>query len=526
MEPLLAQLRALPAKLKALPSAIRWAGLGVLALVVGLAAIRSLNTGGEEYQYAFTNLGPEDGSEASAQLKAAGIPFRLDAGGSALAVPASKVYDTRLLLAASGLPRGGGVGFELFDRGDIGVSEFTQRVNLRRAIEGELARTIGSLSEVRSARVHVSLAERGLYRDEDRRSSASVVLNLRSGRTLGERELAGIRHLVSAAVPGLSSDAVTIVDGRGMVLGDQESWGLASRQRDLERDLEQRIVSLLEPAVGAGAVVARATVQMDATEVDTTSEIFDPDSAVIRSERSLNQSQTQTQPAPGGIAGAAANQPMSPTQQTVTAAGSSSTTEDQTRNYEVSKTVTRTASKSPRLHRLSVAILVDGVEGKPRSDAEVARLGELAKRAVGFDAARGDQLDISSVVFTPSADDAPAPTAPGLPGLGGRPVAPWLAAGAGLLALAVVGAGWMRWRRRRIPVILPPIRPGMTVDELEALDDGESAPILHAPPMPKPAALEDPDLVLREKARELARKDPVRAARLVRAWIANETEAS
>ncbi len=523
METLLKQLRELPAKFQALPSVARLAIAGVALLVIGLAVAQSLNVKGDDFQYAFTNLAPEDGAEVGAQLKAAGIPFRLDAGGTALAVPAEKVYDTRLLLAAAGLPRGAGVGFELFDRGDIGVSEFTQRVNLRRAIEGELARTIGSLSEVRSARVHVSLGERGLYRDEDRSSSASVVLNLRQGRSLGERELAGIRHLISAAVPGLANEDVTVVDGRGRVLGGKDGWGVGFQERELERDLEQRLIGLLEPAVGAGAVVARATVVLDASEVHTTSETFDPESAVVRSERQLTQEQAQTQPSSGGIAGAAANQPLGPVATNQAQAGSTSNMEDQTRNYEVSKTVTQTAVKAPRVQRLSVAVIVDGVDGLPRPAEEVARLGELAKRAVGFDVRRGDQLDISSVVFTASGDEAPLPDEPGWREVP-KPI--WLVAAAGLLLLLLIAAAFALLRRRRLTgVVLPPFRPGVTLAELEAIAEG-SLPKPAAMQAPAQPALMDPELALRDRARELASRDPARAAHLLRAWIDQETEAS
>src|SRR5512147_734375 len=211
MEPLLKQLRELPSRL---PASVKILVLLALAGLVAAGVVFQAASA-EAYQYAFTNLTAEDGSEAAATLKTAGIPFRMEAGGSALAVPAGKVYDARLLLAAQGIPRGGGVGFELFDRGDLGVSEFTQRVNLRRAIEGELARTIGRLASVRSARVHVTMPEKSLFRDEDRKASAAVVLALQPGRTLDDRELAGIRHLVASAVPGLSPSAVTLVDGKG-----------------------------------------------------------------------------------------------------------------------------------------------------------------------------------------------------------------------------------------------------------------------------------------------------------------------
>src|SRR5512147_996624 len=187
METLLKQLRELPRLVAGLP-----AGLRLVMLLGALAAIGvgvwSAVSQAEQYQYAFTNLTPEDSTEAAAALKTAGVPFRLEAGGSALAVPASKVYDARLLLAGAGLPRGGGVGFEIFDKGDLGVSEFTQRINLRRATEGELGRTVGRLAAVRSARVHITLPEKGLYRDEDRNATAAVVVNLQPGRVLADRE--------------------------------------------------------------------------------------------------------------------------------------------------------------------------------------------------------------------------------------------------------------------------------------------------------------------------------------------------
>src|SRR6266542_260313 len=167
MEPLVKQLKELPARAGALPGPAK-AVLAAVALAAVAAAVAISMSSADSWQYAFTNLTAEDSSDAAAALKVAGVPFRLEAGGSALAVPAAKVYDARLLLATTGLPRGGGVGFELFDRGDLGVSEFTQKVNLRRAIEGELARTISRLGPVRSARVHLSLAEKGLFKDEDR----------------------------------------------------------------------------------------------------------------------------------------------------------------------------------------------------------------------------------------------------------------------------------------------------------------------------------------------------------------------
>jgi flagellar M-ring protein FliF len=523
MEPLLRQLRELPARLKALaPAQRRLAILAAVLLLGGAVVAAALAGRGEDYQYAFTNLGPEDSGQAQLILKNAGIPFRLEADGSALAVPAARVYDARLLLAAEGLPRGGDVGFELFDRGDLGITEFTQKVNLRRAIEGELGRTIGRLAEVRSARVHVTLPEKGLYRDEDRPASAAVVVNLRPGRVLGERELAGVRHLVASAVPGLEARAVTVVDGTGTVLTSDDSTGgeaVASFRRSLERDLEGRIVALLERAVGAGAVVARVTATVDATEVTRSAETYDPDSAVLRSERSLIQSQSQGEAAAGaegaangnagGVAGAAANQPLA-LPATPPSAGSRAraSTEDRTRNYEVSKTVTRIVERSPRVERLSVAVIVDGVDGTPRPDAEVQSLGELAKRAVGFDPERGDAFEITSMVFPAAADEPSASPAKG-------PTLPWaVLAGGALAVLALVALALLRRRPTRLATT--PLPAGARVADIEAALAG--APL-------QDRSLPAGEGALRDRARELATSDPSRAAHLLKAWIAADPEA-
>jgi flagellar M-ring protein FliF len=474
------------------------------ALLLGAVILATVFSAGEGYQYAFTNLSAEDSTEASSTLKTAGIPFRLEAGGSALAVPSSKVYDARLVLATAGLPRGGGVGFELFDRGDLGVSEFTQKINLRRAIEGEVARTIGRLAEVRSARIHLTLGEKGLFRDDDKKASATVVLNLRPGRALGERELAGVRHLVASAVPGLPMEAVTVVDGHGTVLTDASFQdAVATFQHKLERDYEQRIVTLLEPAVGSGAVVARVTAALDTAEISANTEVFDPESATLRSARKITQIQTQGEvAAQGGVAGAAANQPQAAAASS-TPGNRASNMEDEVRSYEINKTTTKTVARTPRITKLSVAILVDGLNGKPRAETEIVRLGELARRAVGFDAARGDQIDISSALFSRSAEEAP----PKVAAIGPREVA---AVAVGVVTLVLLAFLLTRGRRKAAEdaAAMPVLTPGARIAELEALQS-------NAP---------DPQATLSNRARELAVLDPARAARLLRAWITADYE--
>lgn len=529
MEPLQKQLAELPKKLGALSTAAKVGlGAGVLALAGIVAAVALLGSSGE-YQYAYTNLSQEDSAEIAVKLKGAGIPFRLEAGGAALSVPAAKVYDVRLLLAADGLPRASGSGFELFDKGDFGVSEFTQKVNLRRATEGELARTIGGIAGVRSARVHLVLAEKGVFKGDDRPASAAVMVNLQPGHALSERELAGIRHLVASAVPGLPAEGVTIVDGRGAVLSTEEQWGadVQGYQRKVERDLEQRVVTLLEPVVGAGQVVARVTADVDAAEVTTTDDAFDPEGAVLKSERTVAQNQNSDSQKRQGVVGAAANQPLVPAQQNQpgTQTKSSSTNNEETRNYEVSRTTTRTIVKSPRLTRLSVAVLLDGVDGKPRDDAEVQRLGELVRRAVGFDQQRGDQLEIRSAVFTRSAEEPVAVTA-----AAALPVWLWPAVGGGAVLLLALLAFVLLRRRAPEPKQLL-LRPGARVADLEgAADgapiDGEAKDQAALPGSDAAKALPDGVDAFREKARELARTDPARAAHLIRAWLNVEGSAA
>jgi flagellar M-ring protein FliF len=527
MEPLLKQLRELPKRFSGLTPAMRAAlVVGTALVVMGALAIGLLGDAGK-YEYAFTNLTTEDGSEAAAVLKGAGIPFKVEAGGSALSVPQSKVHDARLMLAAAGLPRGGGVGFEIFDRGDLGVSEFTQKVNLRRATEGELARTISRLSPVRSARVHITLPEKGLYRNEDRKAAAAVVLNLQPGRNVDDRELQGIRHLVSAAVAGLSPDSVAVMDGRGTVLAGDRSEGakMAAEHRELESSMEQRVIDLLEPVVGRGAVIAKVTASIDTREMESTSDAYDPDSATVRSERKVAELSTSDAAGSAGLAGAAANAPLAPAAGASGGGGSrtQTTREDNLKNYEISKTVTRTVTRGPRLQRLSAAVLIAvPAGGKPRPEAELRRLGELAKHAVGFDAERGDRFDISSAPFTPEAmgnvPELPLP-------IWERPAVKFGAMGGLALLVIVVGLifALKGGRKRQVAGGLAMLKPGAKVGELEAaLKRGELAVAAGAKDLAGKSGLESANVQAR--ARELTEADPNRAAHLLRAWIASDME--
>jgi flagellar M-ring protein FliF len=508
MEPVLNTIKEASKRYAELNAATRMLLAGVLSLATVVAVVAVVFGTGASYQYAFTNLGPEDSTDAAAALKAAGISFRTEAGGSALSVPASQVHEARLMLAAQGLPRGGGVGFELFDRGDFGASEFTQRVNLRRATEGELARTISRLQSVRSARVHVTLPEKGLYRDDDRHASAAVVLNLQPGRTMQERELAGVRHLVASAVAGLNPDSVTVVDQRGTVLsGDLSASAKQTKeQRDIETGLEQRITDLLEPAVGRGAIVAKVTATLDTTEIETTQDNYDPDSATVRSEHKTTETVNSDGTTGTGVAVAAANQPIAAVPGGSGASRSQTARDDEVRNYEITKKVTHTITRSPRVVRLSAAVLLDGIGGKPRPEADVRRLSDLAKHAIGFDEKRGDVLEISSAPFTKL--DESTVTIPIWDRADiwrlGRIILWGILATLGMLIVFRI--------YRRATSALAFIKPGSRVGDVQMLlGRGDAAAL--------PAMGRTDALVLREQARELSKTDPARAANLLRAWV-------
>jgi len=320
---------------------------------------------------------------------------------------------------------------------------------------------------------------------------------------------------------------VTIVDGRGTVLTNEssEAESDAYQQREFEKNLESRVVSLLEPAVGAGAVVARVSAVLDQSEQTTSKELVDPQ-GVLRSEHKVSQTASQGpgNPGVGGVAGAAANTPA-----TTGASGagvnepkgSTQSSQDESRTFDVGRTVTHTSVKGTRIAKLSVAILVDGVNGQPRSDAELQQLGDLARRAVGFDEARGDQLEISSATFARSSEPEPVAAPPrfALPG----PLWAW-GAGGGVLLIAVILTFALRGRRQGARNEALMIKPGERVAALEAVLSGEPAP-----PAPGEAATPamgngppDASINIRDRARALVEADPARAALLLRAWISTD----
>ena len=390
--------------------------LGVLAgaalAVLGLLAWFVLRAGQPPMALLYADMDPRDAAQVVAALEAARVPHRIEAGGSRILAPEDQIPRLRLTLAREGLPRGGSVGYEIFDRGEsLTTTPFQQDVNRLRALEGELARSIGSLAGVRSARVHLVLPRREAFARERGEAQASVVLNMQGAQRLDREGVQAVLHLVATAVPGLRAQNISIVDSRGALLarGGQALAGpaAAQTQEEVRRSQELRIAraveDMLERSLGPGRVRAEATVEMDFDRVQTTEERFDPDNQVPRSQQSVQESSRGAEPQPTTV------QNNIPGADPAGGGGASQENrQEETTNFEIGRTTRNTLREHPVVRRQSVAVLVDGVweaqgGGQPafreRSPEELARIATLVRSAVGFDERRGDTVEVVSMRF-------------------------------------------------------------------------------------------------------------------------------
>lgn len=387
----------------------------ILGLAAAFASI-AFFAGEPEYSVLFSGLQEADAAQVVEKLKADGVPYEITGGGSTILAPVDRVYDLRLTLAAEGIPQGGVIGYEIFDRSTFGETDFAQKIKYSRALEGELTRTIRRLDGVEGARVHLALPERRLFESDAKPATASVVLQLSSSKKLGAKQIQGIVYLVASSVEDLEPGQVTVVDALGNVLfktSDEEPGMLAASQleykRNYEKDAESRVKSMLERVLGQGAAVIQVAAFFDFDKVEETSETYNPDGAVVRSEERVSEAAA----GPGGPSGVpgiasnigAGNAGNAPGQ------GGSSNRETETVNYEISKTITQISRNQGALKRLSVAVAVDGTydvneeTGEktfvPRSEEDRAKIRSLVEKAVGIDPARGDALEVTSIPFQP-----------------------------------------------------------------------------------------------------------------------------
>ncbi len=408
-------------KFNELPVGRRFTILLVLAAgVAGLVAV-GLWSQQPDMQVLFANLTQEDAGAIVEKLKESKVPYEVGAGGGSIFVPSAQVHDLRLQLAGQGLPHGGGVGFEIFDRTTVGMSEFVQKLNYRRALQGELARTIAQMPEVERARVHLAVPERRLFSSEQDKPRASVVLSLKRSGSLSKAQVQGVVHLVASSVEGLQPQHVTVVDGHGRMLSEASDDGPTrlsgsqlEYQRSIEKDIETRIQTMLERIVGASKAVVRVSSVLDFRQVELTEERFDPNGQVVRSEQRNQEKANGTSGQAGGVPGVGSNVPSGQVAQPVQSSSNSTQTKNETLNYEISRTVSRIIEPTGTIKKLSVAVLVDGTyeaaktgegtgEAKrkyaPRADAEMKQIEEIVKKAMGYSAERQDQVEVVNVPF-------------------------------------------------------------------------------------------------------------------------------
>ncbi|RNC70711.1 MAG: flagellar M-ring protein FliF [Desulfuromonadales bacterium] len=408
----------------ALPPAKRWLVGGVVGVSIIAFTLLIMIANRTDYRPLFTNLNTEDAGGIVTKLKEQKIPYRIASDGKAIMVPADKVYDLRLSLASEGLPQGGGVGFEIFDRKNFGMTEFVQKLNYQRALQGELSRTIGQIAGVEQARVHLVIPEKSLFKENEKPPTASVVLKVKGNRGLKESDVQGVVHLVAASIEGMDPEHVTILDQKGKLLSKNNPTDAAGKmtasmqevQRAYEKGTEERLQSLLDRAVGSGKSVARVSATFDFRQVEKFEEKYDPET-VVRSEQRSEEKLGGANGA-AGIPGAQTNLNKVPAAPGGGAAGSGSKA-DETLNYEVSRSTARTVEPVGKLSKVSVAILVDGKydaaapgkDGKaakpkyaPRTADELQKIDALVKSAVGFSAERGDQVTVVNVPFQDSGE--------------------------------------------------------------------------------------------------------------------------
>lgn len=380
-----------------------------------------------DFQILYSGLTPEDAGEIIMKLKEEKTPYEISSNGGTILVPSEIIYEKRLSLANEGLPQGSGVGFEIFDDTKLGMTEFVQNVNYQRAIQGELSRTINGFDEVESSRVHIVMPSKSLFIDDKEKTTASVVLKLKRGRSLGNEQVRGIVHLVSASVSQLEHENVTIVDNFGKLLAgnndNSTSANLSSDQLEYqqkaERSLEKRIETMLEKVLGSGKAIVRVSCAFDFRRHEKTEEIFNPNGKVVRSEQILNTISNGAEKSAMGVPGIASNIPS----EGVGMPGTSEQVlgnpeyqkQNKTVNYEIGKTTSHTIDPIGRMERISVAVVIDGIhdliqgeEGEstwkytPRSQEEITKIEEIVKRTVNFDAERGDEIEVVNISFEAS----------------------------------------------------------------------------------------------------------------------------
>ncbi|MCW8207106.1 flagellar basal body M-ring protein FliF [Verminephrobacter aporrectodeae subsp. tuberculatae] len=515
-------------------------GLGLALLLAAAAALLLLGRQ-SEYRVLFANLSDKDGGAIVVQLTQMNVPYRYTQGGGAILVPADQVHDVRLRLATQGLPKGSVVGFELMESSKFGLTQFQERLNFQRGLEGELTRSIQSLSSVQSARVHLALPNQNGFFREQQKPSASVLVGLYPGRVLDRAQLAGIVHLVASSVPELAPSAVSVLDDTGKLLSQSPDTGAEANAQQLlyvqqiEQLYSRRILDILEPVVGQGNVRAQVTAQVDFTQTESTSEQFrpnqTPDSGAVRSQQQL-ESRGGPERMPSGIPGAVSNQPPAPSTAPINGANPApdaggqqgaqvTSRRESTTNYELDRSLQVTRGATGSVKRLSAAVVVnyqlDEAKGRSRALApeQIEQMTALVRESIGFNRERGDSVNLMHTPFLVRATppvDVPLWQRPEVIEL--AKTFAWPLGAVLFAALVLLGLV-----RPALKGAAPRAVAGGQIDALEA--EALERPAL---PTPSDAALPaTPEQLRLEEARVLARENPVAVANILKTWLSGES---
>ena len=405
-------------------SAVKLISLAVLVTAtIGGLVVMTRWSGQPEFMPLYTHLSAEDAGEVVSRLREQKIPYQLARDGGTIQIPRERIYEIRLDFAAQGLPRGGGVGFEVFDNTKLGMTDFVQNINYQRALQGELSRTINGMSEVESSRVHIVMQPRSLFIEDEEPATASVSLKIHHGKWLNADQIQGVIHLLSSSVPRLKPQNVTIVDQSGKLLAGMDDQPTASKissdqlvfQEKKERLLEKSVLSMLEQVLGKDKAIVRVSCDLNFVQQEKTEEKYLPENQVVRSEQSSSERSSQTATGPAGVPGMETNINRNNNTVAQTSASPGFQKQDNTRNYEIGRVTSRQVMPVGEVKHLSVAVVVDGkyktiVTGKgdkkteeikyvPRTVEEMTKLENIVKRAVNYDELRGDQVAVANIPF-------------------------------------------------------------------------------------------------------------------------------
>lgn len=526
-------------------------GLGALALVALALAFFFMGRQ-PEMRVLYANLGDKDGGAIVAQLSQMQVPYQYAEGGGAIMVPADKVHDVRLRLASQGLPKGSVNGFELMDNSRFGMSQFQERLSFQRGLEGELTRSIQSLSSVQAARVHLALPNQNGFFREQQKPSASILLTLHPGRSLDKAQVAGIVHLVASSVPEMNPKDVSVVDDAGTLLSaTPEAQGVELQRLQYTQQIEQlytrRILDMIEPLVGVGNVKAQVSAEMDFSEVESTSEQHRPNQGgepgTVRSQQVVEDG-TAAQAQPAGVPGATTNQPPATGTAPINGAAAplgvasnadkaGATRRESVTNYEVDKTVKVVREASGTVKRLTAAVVVNhrsstDPKGKTSTVAipaeQLEQMTALVRETIGFNKDRGDSVNVMNAPFSDvKTVEAEAPAWWALPG--NQDLAREMAFPAAMVLLGlVIFMGMVRPGLKLMTTPAEAPKPEPVVPQLSAvLNEEPERPGLPVPePEPEPVITPDKRL---EQAKRLALDNPVAVANIVKGWVNGEAPA-